>query len=80
MLVLEAEATVAPLDLLNDISKRSRCWGHVEPALGQRAAPAGPGALRTSFFCSQSSHPQEKGNQGTARKGAAHGQLFVIWI
>lgn len=27
MLVLEAEATVAQLDLLNDISKRSRCCG-----------------------------------------------------
>lgn len=36
MLVLEAKATVAQLDLLNDISKRSRCWGDAEPALGRR--------------------------------------------
>lgn len=54
--------------------------GEAEPALGRRVAPAGPGALRTSFFCSWSFHPQEKGDQGPARKGAARGQLLAIWI
>lgn len=61
-------------------SKRSRCWGKQSQLWARRAAAAWPGALRTSFISSPSSHPQEKGQQGVARKGAWHGQLFVIWI
>lgn len=80
VLVLGAEATVAQLDPLNDISKRSRCWGKWSQLWAWSRAPAGSGALRTSFFSFQSFQPQEEGNQDAGRQGAVHGQLFVIWI
>lgn len=79
MLLLEAEAAVAQLDPLNDISQEEQVLGEAEPALGRAGSPCTARSPQNFVSLSGPSTPSQR-KPGSFEEGALHGPLFVVWI